>query len=99
MKGQSRLDVRKYTFSKRTVYEWNKLSVNRVHSSSRPINMFKNGIDNSLDRPQQQSRAFYRRYLRRGQASPHHTQIRELSRQECGVCEKETTKRSENRRY
>ena len=34
VKEQSRLDVRKYSFSQRTVNEWNKLSVDCVHSSS-----------------------------------------------------------------
>ena len=45
MKGQSRLDFRKYSFSKRTVNEWNKLSANCAHSSSVNI-MFKNRIEN-----------------------------------------------------
>ena len=48
VKGQSRLDVRKYSFSRRTVNKWNKLSADCVHSSS--INMFKNRIDNYLIR-------------------------------------------------
>ena len=43
MKGQSRMDVRKYSFPERTVNEWNKLSADCVHSSS--VNMFKNRID------------------------------------------------------
>ena len=46
VKGQSRLEVRKYSFSQRTVNEWNKLSADCVHSSS--IDMFKNRIDNYL---------------------------------------------------
>ena len=33
VKGQSRLDVRKYSFSQRTINEWNKLSADCVHSS------------------------------------------------------------------
>ena len=37
MKGPSRLDVRKYSFSQRTVNEWNKLSADCVHG----INMCK----------------------------------------------------------
>ena len=57
VKGQNRLDVRKYSFSQRTVNEWNKLPADCVHSSS--INMFKNKIDNyvvdsymwTLDKP------------------------------------------------
>ena len=32
MKGQSRLDVRKYSFSQRIVNEWTKLSADCVHS-------------------------------------------------------------------
>ena len=46
MKGQSRFDVRKYSFSRGTVTEWNKLSADCVHSSS----MCKNRIDNYLVR-------------------------------------------------
>ena len=46
--GQTRLDFRKYSFSQRTVNEWNKLSADCVHSSS--VNMFKNRIDNYLVR-------------------------------------------------
>ena len=46
VKGQSRLDFRKYSFSQRTVNEWNKLSADRVHSSS--LNMFRNRIGNYL---------------------------------------------------
>ena len=42
VKGQSRLDFRKYSFSQRTVNEWNKLLADYVHSSS--VNMFKNRI-------------------------------------------------------
>ena len=48
VKGQSRLDVRKYSFSKKTVNEWNKLSADCMLSSS--INMLKNRIDNYLVR-------------------------------------------------
>ena len=46
VKGQSRLDVRKYYFSQRTINEWNKLSTDCIHSSS--ITMFRNRIDNDL---------------------------------------------------
>ena len=38
-KGQSRLDVRKYSFSQGTIHEWNKLYADCVHS---------NRIDNYL---------------------------------------------------
>ena len=43
MKGQSRLDVRMYSFSERTVNEWNKLSADCVHSST--SNIIKIGND------------------------------------------------------
>ena len=43
VKKQSRLDVRKYSFSQRTINVWNKLSTDCVHASS--VNMFKNKID------------------------------------------------------
>ena len=39
-KGQCRLDIRKYSFSQRTVNEWNKLSTDCITVSS--VNMFKN---------------------------------------------------------
>ena len=42
------MDVRKHSFSQRTVHEWNNLSADGVHSSS--IDMFKNRIDNYLIR-------------------------------------------------
>ena len=48
VKGQNRLDCRKYSFSQRTVNEWNKLSADFVHSSS--ANVFKNRLDNYLVR-------------------------------------------------
>ena len=40
------LDVRKYSFSQRTINVWNKLSTDCVHGSS--VNMFKNKIDKYL---------------------------------------------------
>ena len=40
VKKQSRLDVRKYSFSQRTINVWNKLSEECVHATS--ANMFKN---------------------------------------------------------
>ena len=43
VKKQSRLDVRKFSFSQRTMNVWNKLSTECVHASS--VNMFKNKID------------------------------------------------------
>ena len=38
MKKQSRLDVRKFTFSQRTINVWNKLSTEYVHANSVNIN-------------------------------------------------------------
>ena len=48
VKKQSRLDVRKYSFSQRTINIWNNLSTDCVHASS--VNMFKNKIDKYLVR-------------------------------------------------
>ena len=46
VKKQSRLDVRKYSFSQRTITVWNNLSTDCVQASS--VNMFKNKIDKYL---------------------------------------------------
>ena len=46
VKKQSRLDVRKFSFSQRSINVWNKLSTECVHASS--VNVFKNRIDNYL---------------------------------------------------
>ena len=46
VKKQSRLDVRKFSFSQRTINIWNDLSTDCVHASS--VNMFKNKIDKYL---------------------------------------------------
>ena len=46
VKKQSRLDVRKFSFSQRTINAWNKLSTECVHASS--VNMFKNKIEKYL---------------------------------------------------
>ena len=46
VKKQSRLDVRKFSFSQRTINVLNKLSTECVHASS--VNMFKNRIDKYL---------------------------------------------------
>ena len=48
VKDQCRLDIRKYSFSYRTINEWNKLSTDCVTASS--VNMFKNKIDTYLRR-------------------------------------------------
>ena len=48
MKDQCRLDIMKYSFSQRTINEWNKLSTNCVTASS--VNMFKNKVDTYLRR-------------------------------------------------
>ena len=46
VKKQSRSDVRKFSFSQRTINVWNNLSTDCVHASS--VNMFKNKIDKYL---------------------------------------------------
>ena len=46
VKKQSRLDVRKFPSSQRTINDWNKLSTDCVLASS--VNMFKNRIDKYL---------------------------------------------------
>ena len=46
VKKQSRLDVRKYSFSQRTINVWNNLSTDCVLACS--VNMFKNKIDKYL---------------------------------------------------
>ena len=46
VKKQSRLDVRKYSFSQRTINVWNKLSTDCVLATS--VNVFKNRIDKCL---------------------------------------------------
>ena len=46
VKKQSRLDVRKFSFSQRTINVWNKLLEECVHASS--VKMFKNIIDKYL---------------------------------------------------
>ena len=43
VKEQRRLDVRKYSFSQRTINVLNNLSTDCVHASG--VNMFKNRID------------------------------------------------------
>ena len=47
-KEQCRLDMRKYSFSKRVINEWNKPPNDWVNPSS--VNMFKNKIDRYLIR-------------------------------------------------
>ena len=47
-KKQCRLDVRIFSFSQRTIKEWNRLSADCVVASS--VNMFKNKIDIYLRR-------------------------------------------------
>ena len=41
VKDQCILDIRKYSFSQRTINEWNKLSTDCITASS--VNIFKNG--------------------------------------------------------
>ena len=45
---QCRLDVRRYSFSQRTIDVWNNLSTDCVHASTCSDNMFKNQIDKYL---------------------------------------------------
>ena len=51
VKDQCRLDIRKYSFSQRTINEWNKLSTCCVTASS--VSMFKTGLTHCwiLDKP------------------------------------------------
>ena len=46
VKKQSRLDVRQFSFSQRTINVWNTLSTECVHAST--VNAFKNRIDRYL---------------------------------------------------
>ena len=48
VKDQCRLCIRKYSFSQRTINEWNKLSTDCVNASS--VNMFTNKVDTYLRR-------------------------------------------------
>ena len=48
VKDQCRLDIRKYSFSQRTINDWNKLSTGCITASS--VNMFKNKVDTYLRR-------------------------------------------------
>ena len=48
VKDQCRLDIRKHSFSQRTINDWNKLSTDCVTASS--VNMFKNKVDTYLRR-------------------------------------------------
>ena len=48
VKDQCILDIRKYSFSHRTMNEWNKLSTDCVTASS--VNMFKSKVDTYLRR-------------------------------------------------
>ena len=46
VKDQCRLDIRKPSFSQRTINEWNTFSTDCVTASS--VNMFKNKVDSYL---------------------------------------------------
>ena len=48
VKDQCRLDIRKHSFSQRTINDWNKLSTDCVTASS--VNMFKNKVDTYIRR-------------------------------------------------
>ena len=47
-KDQCRLNIRKYSFSQRTINEWNKSSKDCVTASN--VNIFKNKVDAYLRR-------------------------------------------------
>ena len=47
-KERCKLYIRKYAFSQRTIYEWNKLSGECVNATS--VNIFNNKIDNYFKR-------------------------------------------------
>ena len=47
VKDRCRLDIKKYSFSQRTVNEWKKLSKDCITASS--VNMFKNKLDTSQE--------------------------------------------------
>ena len=46
VKDQCRLDIRKYSFSQRTINEWNKLSTDCITASS--VNVLKKRVDTYL---------------------------------------------------
>ena len=48
VKDQCRLDIRKYSFSQRTINEWKKLSTDCV--TARSMNMLKNKVNTYLRR-------------------------------------------------
>ena len=51
VKKQSRLDVRKFSFSQRTITVWNKLSAERVHAGRRVTHKIREGYTyNSMSR-------------------------------------------------
>ena len=54
-------DVRKYSFSQRTINVWNNLSTDGVHASS--ANMFKNKIDKYLVKARRWSAIYFCHFL------------------------------------
>ena len=48
VKDRCRLDIRKYSFSQRTINEWTKLFTDCITASS--VNMFENRVDTYLRR-------------------------------------------------
>ena len=48
VQDQCRLDIRKYSFSQKTINEWNKLPTDCITASS--VNMFKNTVETYLRR-------------------------------------------------
>ena len=50
VKDQCRLDIRKYSFSQRTINEWKKLSTDIYSVTASSVNIFKNKVDTYLRR-------------------------------------------------
>ena len=50
VKDQCRLDVKKHSFSQRTINEWNRLPVDADCVAANSVNMFKNKINKYLRR-------------------------------------------------
>ena len=57
----SRVDMRKYSFAVRVVELWNKLSYDTVNSES--LNVFKNRLDNDMNKLIQLNKLDYDQFL------------------------------------
>ena len=64
VKDQCKLDIRKYSFSQRTINEWDKFSTDCVTASS--LNMFKNKIDISQEGELYEDEHCWIQYFRNG---------------------------------